>query len=217
MSAGARRGRAGFVAAVGALVVLGVLSCTGGNTSPGSPDSGRVDCVFVQDDNNCWRTFVQRVDGCLGQSDAGVIVGQGVLDDAGMACTYATRTITATGTQALDRPQGTDKDTRSRQFTVVKDGRVCLDLKQVGTTVTLTSEGTVLSWKSDAHTFELTCGGRVLQGDSSQLLDCITATGGLPGYAYRNSDTSAWFTLLGMNAPAYDCVRTDAAVDAGGD
>jgi hypothetical protein len=208
--------RLGFVVAAVALGALGVLSCTSGDPPPGGADSGRVDCVFVQDEGNCWRTFVQRVDTCLGQSDAGVIVGQGVLDDAGMSCTYASRTILATG-QGLDRPQGSEKDPLTRAFTVVRDGRVCLDMKQAGTTVTLTSEGTVLSWKSDAHTFELTCGGRVLQGDSTQLLECITAKGGLPGYAYRNTDTTAWFTLLGMNAPAYDCLRTDAGADAGGD
>ena len=51
------------------LAALGFVSCT--STPTTTVDSGRVDCPFVNDDKNCWRTFVRSVDRCLGQSDAG--------------------------------------------------------------------------------------------------------------------------------------------------
>ncbi len=193
---------------------MGAIACSS-DTSSTPVDSGRIDCPFVRDQTNCWRSFVAKVDVCLGQGDAGTFSPPGLLDDAGRTCDYAARAIVATGTQALDGPQPGTTDPLQRDFTVTKEGRVCLAVHQDGKAVTLATEGTTLSYKGGDGTMQLTCAdGRVLEGSASELLDCVTASGGLPGYAYRNTSTTAFFTLLGMNGPAYDCSKsTDAAVD----
>lgn len=192
---------------------MGALACSSDSSSTPA-DSGRIDCPFVRDQTNCWRTFVAKVDVCLGQGDGGTFATPGLLDDAGRTCDYAARSIVATGSQALDQPQ-TGTDPLQRDFTVSKDGRACLAVHQSGKTVTLVSEGTTLAYQGGDGTMQLTCAdGRVLEGRASELLDCVTASGGLPGYAYRNTSKTAFFSLLGMNGPAYDCARnTDAATD----
>lgn len=192
---------------------MGALACSSDSSSTPA-DSGRIDCPFVRDQSNCWRTFVAKVDVCLGQGDGGTFASPGLLDDAGRTCDYAARSIVATGSQALDQPQS-GADPLQRDFTVSKDGRACLAVHQSGKTVTFVSEGTTLAYKGGDGTMQLTCAdGRVLEGSASELLDCVTAGGGLPGYAYRNTSTTAFFSLLGMNGPAYDCARnTDAATD----
>ncbi len=181
-------------------------------------DSGKIDCRFVADRANCWRTFVQRIDGCLGQADGGVPLDVGVLATDFRSCVYAERLIVANGdAQNLNDPQPSTPDPNRRDFTLTKGGRECLTFRQVGDAgVTLTTEGVSISYESSGNRLTLTCDGRVFSGDATELLDCVTASGGLPGYAYRNDPTRGWFTVLGLNSPAYDCVvAADASVDGG--
>ena len=202
-----------------ALVLLALgAACKSGDTAS-DLDSGKIDCRFVADRGNCWRAFVSRVDSCLGQADGGVPLDAGVLASDHRSCTYAERIIVANGgAQNLDDPQPTTTDPNHRDFTLSKAGRACLTFRQVGEAgVALEAEGVAISYESNGNTLTLTCSdGRVLRGNANDLLDCVTAGGGLPGYAYRNDSEHAWFTVLGMNSPVYDCVRAADAGDEGG-
>jgi hypothetical protein len=203
-----------------------VIACR--STTPGQKDPELLDCDWAQTSENCWKPFVAAVDKCLGQGDAAAPHDSqtGALSADRMSCTLANGT-TIVGTERIDQPITDASDDAPRSFVVqTAGGTVCLRYDQggspeAGVQSTLVGPTGTLKWSNDGTTLTITCpSGNVVHGQNDTLLDCLLP-GELPGYAYFNTESSAFFQLLGMSAPLYSCKvdaggPTDAATDSGG-
>jgi hypothetical protein len=163
--------------------------------------------------------FVEGVDRCLGQFDGGVVT-TGVLAADRMSCTYVDGGRIVTGAQPLDEPQegieagvlDADEQTTKRSFVVkLPSGQTCLAFDQSpGSAVAVGPDGSV-KWSNDGQRLTITCpDGRTISAANGDLLECLNPTQ-LPGYAFRNTDASAFFALNGMTGPVYACQIPDAA------
>jgi hypothetical protein len=201
-------------------IVAGGVAIACKTTTPGQKDPELLDCDWAQTNENCWKPFVLAVDNCLGQGDAGPVrdAQPGVLSADRKSCTYANGT-TIVGAVPIDQPITDASDDRPRSFVVqLASGQVCLRYDQsvyleAGVQGTVVGPSGTLKWNNDGTTLTITCpNGNVVHGRNDSLLDCLLP-GELPGYAYYNTDTTAFFQLLGQTAPLYSC-KIDAGAPA---
>ncbi|MGZ3423036.1 MAG: hypothetical protein ACXVEE_34560 [Polyangiales bacterium] len=203
-------------------ILAGSAAIACNSTTPNRP-ADLLDCEWVASASNCWKPFVATVDNCLGHLEAGTVadgdVGPGLLSDDRMSCVYPDGGPTINGSVRLDQPQEGDAspDDAPRSFVAqLPSGTVCARYEQSPGKNSVTGPGGTLTWTNDGTTLTITCpDGSVFRGANSTLLDCLTP-GELPGYAYYNTTSSAFFQLLGMTGPLYSCQvgAADAATDA---
>lgn len=200
---------------------LVVIACK--SATPGEKDPELLDCDWAQTNTNCWKPFVAAVDECLGRADSGVLVdgGVGVLSADRKSCTYADGK-TIVGTVRIDQPISDAADDQPRSFVVqLASGQTCVRYDQsvyleAGVQGTLVGPTGTLKWNNDGTKLTITCpNGSVVHGQNDSLLDCLLP-GELPGYAYFNTESSAFFQILGQAGPLYSCTVAPA-VDAGKD
>jgi hypothetical protein len=193
-------------------IVAGAVVVACRSTVGDQRDPELLDCDWAQTNDNCWKPFVAAVDQCLGRGDAAVpgAAEAGVLSADRMSCTSSNGT-TVVGSVRIDQPLSDASDDVPRAFVVqLASGKVCLRYDQSaspdgGERSTLVGPTGTLSWSNDGTTLTITCPkGNVVHGRNDSLLDCLSP-GELPGYAYYNTESSAFFQLLGMTAPLYSC------------
>jgi len=180
-----------------ALLALGALGVFGCSSSIADDTSGLA-CGFVRDQENCWRVFVRGVDACLGTAPA----DPGLLAEDRKTCTYGDRSIRSDNTPIND----TATEKISRNFSVMRGGRMCLQVIETDTSLEATSEGKRIAYSAVDGELTLVCpNGTKLVGTFDRLFDCLSYDGGVPGTATSATLKRGNYRLLGMKGPAYDC------------
>ena len=182
-------------------------SDTGGtDTIADSPgDAAVLDCKWVNDPANCWRTFVKGVDACLHNPIGSTV--RGALATDRKTCTYTDgRTIEFALPEAMDAPDRANRDLKATlggvacvRYTenVAVDGFVVtgpggtLSYTAVGNDVTVECpDGS--RYEGDAANIAKLCGGGILSG-------------GVPGRTVLSSGADIRLQLAGMKDVVYAC------------
>lgn len=190
-----------------------VLEAAPDALTEGLEDAAPLDCTWVRDPNNCWRTFVAAVDDCL-RNPVGASV-RGSLAADGRSCTYPSggRSIVFGVPVGLDGP---DRDDRA--FNVNVGGTMCLHYDEFATTngFYVTSSLGALTYTAFGNDVVVECpDGTRYRGDAlsiSKLCGPAVFSGGVPGRSVSSSGGQVRFQLNGMKDVVYACV---AAADAG--
>ncbi len=137
------------------------------------------------------------------------------VDEAATTCVYEGGRV-VTSEAPLTGGFGAGEGDRAVDVRV--GGALCLRFVQGAGGATATSGASTIAWQSDGRGIALTCpDGRLLHGDDVSLIGCLDPrSGGVPGYAWSATESSAYLSLLGMRGPAYACARPlpDAGADA---
>ncbi len=191
-----------------AITIAALRAFSGCSTSADeTPRTGtELDCVWVQDQANCWHAMLAAVDECLGHGDGGIDVGVGALAGDRRSCSYPTGREVVAGGFALDLLGPSGEDPKQRDFEVRLGGRLCSKVHQAGDSLTITAPNGTLRYERVGNDVSLTCpDGKTYKGNILGLIGCLAPQLGVPGYAWQAADASAYFTLLGLSAPLFSC------------
>jgi hypothetical protein len=169
-----------------------------------------LDCKFVRDPSNCWRTFVASIDTCLGNvSPPGG--DRGTLSTDRMTCSYGTggRSV-AFAIGLTDATEAADRD-----FVVsTPKTSPCLHYTERATSggfVATGPTGTV-EWITVGNDVTLVCpDGSRFHGDALAITKLCAAdviAGGAPSRRVTNASGALGFQLVGMVDFAYDCLTS---------
>ncbi len=162
-----------------------------------------LDCAWVRDAKNCYRTFVAAVDGCLGNT-ATPSTDVGTFDTARATCTYAGgRSV------AFAVPASTAADPADRDFTISSGGKSCLRYVESATKggFTITAAAGTLTFTSVGNALSVTCpDGARYAGDALAIskLCAGEVTTVAPGRRITSGSLQR-FELVGMKDWAYAC------------
>lgn len=170
-------------------------------------EAGVLDCKWVNDTKNCWRTFVTAVDGCLA-NPVGTVRGTLTSDDA--SCSYPSggRTIAFA---IAPMPDG-GPDRADRDFTASLGAKTCLHYVEHAATVGFTATGPIgtLTYSAVGNDVTVVCpDGARFEGDAlavAKLCGPAVFAGGTPDRTAVESAGVVRFQLAGMKDVVYACV-----------
>ncbi len=181
------------------------VATDGGVDAPEQP----LDCTWVNDPNNCWRTLVAGVDRCLANPLRSGVKGSLAADHA--SCTYSGgRRVSFI---IAPTPDG-EPDRADRSFTVTNSGAECLRYRELASVngFTLTWPDGMFRYEAIGNDVHIECGdGTRYRGDAASIAKlCGSAllTGGAPGRTYVAVGGEVRFQLTGMKDVAFDCTTT---------
>jgi hypothetical protein len=177
-------------------------------------EAGVLDCAWVNDPKNCWRTFTAAVDTCLGNPVGASVRGSLSADDK--TCTYPSggRTIAYA---IAPKPDG-GPDRADRDFTASNGGKDCLHYveRAAVTAFTATGPAGTVQFVAVGNDVTVTCpDGSRFEGDAlavAKLCGPAVFGGGSPDRTVVESGGVVRFQLSGMKDVVYACV---APSDAG--
>jgi len=179
-----------------------------------SLDDARVlDCTWVNDAGNCWRTFVAEVDACLKNPIGATVRGRLATD--GKSCTYAAsgRTIAFATKALLAGPERDDRDLSVRPKADVDPCLHYVERASINGFVVTSASGTLI-YEAVGNDVRVQCpDGSRYRGDAlsiTRLCGPAVFSGGAPGRTTSSSGGEVRLQLTGMTDVAYACTTTDA-------
>ena len=168
-------------------------------------DAALLDCKWVNDPTNCWRTFVKGVDACLHNPIGSTV--RGALATDRKTCTYADgRTIEFALVEAMDAP-----DRASRDLKATLGGVACVHYTEnvaVDGFVVTGPDGT-LTYTAVGNDVTVECpDGSRYEGDAANIAKLCGGgilSGGVPGRTVVSSGADIRLQLSGMKDVVYAC------------